>query len=115
MTFQRDSNPHTEKQPARGHHHLVAKDAVIRLPPERALKCAEADLKWALSRVVTLERKPRTRKPSLATRVKAVRRAGAEAEIMPDGRVLSKEKAAAESKQANGAELNPWDEVPAYV
>jgi hypothetical protein len=45
----------------------------------------------------------------------AVRRAGAEAEIKPDGTILTKEKAAAESKQANGAELNPWDEVPAYV
>lgn len=75
--------PTSPKQP-RGHDELKALDLVITVAPERALKCAEADLAWALDHIATLERKPkRTRGPcafkqtDVERAIKAVKAAGA--------------------------------------
>jgi hypothetical protein len=103
-----DTDLQAEKQPARG-------DALERAWLNAHPGFLEAIDHWALVYSV-LEPAPKpkhTRKPSLTTRVKAVRRAGAEAEIKPDGTIVTKH--AAEAERANGdAGVNPWDEVPNY-
>jgi hypothetical protein len=105
-----DSNFDPPAQPVR-HHVLEAEDAVIHVPSDRYIRCLEADLAHADDRIAKLTRKAKPmRKPSLVTHIKAVRRAGAEAEIKPDGTVFTRDKCNTEGEQANG-HANTWDDI----
>jgi hypothetical protein len=56
-------------------------------------------------------RPKRTYRPSLASRIKAVIRAGCEPEVKPDGTVIGRERATASAESEGGA-ANPWDTLP---
>ena len=97
-------------------HHLVGCDLVVgQAEREAAWWAAFSYLAEQLLTAPWFGRIPTAkapRKPSLAARLKAVRRAGAEAEIKPDGTIFTREKRGAGGEQSNGAQPNPWDVLP---
>jgi len=100
--------------------------AFVQHPSPAELEQLRANVRQAFDRAfypglaaVEAQRPQRTRKPSLATRLAALNKAGMTGELEPTGKISNLKPndvvaGASAPQNGSGAESNPWEDVPDY-